>query len=114
MASVASQIVKNKKEKKVYDNRGNKPLRLTPEKLAKSYVDVIHEVSGTLVFDAEVGQEIIVERTQSGANNEWNYGTFKEIEADGTVKFFDECREQWLYFQFKAPNAPHVVKRIKK
>jgi hypothetical protein len=68
--------------------------------------------AGERVFDAKVGERVIVQRYNSCAEEKYDFdvGIIKAIEDDGTVKFWDETKEQWFFFDWTHDNIPLVFK----
>lgn len=92
--------------------RLNKSTRVKTEQIGKKFINVIKvDENGVRSFDAKVGDIILVKRYQHGQEGEWDAGEIRGLEDDGTVKFWDDVREQWFFFNWKAKNIPEVIKR---
>ncbi len=103
--------VKKEKKPKTY-HEGKSPIRVKEDQIGKKYISIFKvSPEGNLELDVSTGAEVIVLRYQYGTPGEWHPGTITGIEDDGTVKFWDETLEQWLYFNWRAENVPAVLRK---
>ena len=90
-----------------------KPVKLTNKN--SDNFECVFGVSedGLRTFNVKVNDRIIVERADSTALNKKVYheGIIVSMYDNGDVNFFDEVKEQWFCFNWKADNIPLVVKR---
>ena len=102
---------KKEKIKKNYSSEKNS-LKITEEQIGKKYVSVFKTAEdGKLIFDAQVGDNVIVLRYEYGTPGHWNPGVIEGIEVDGTIKFWDQVLEQRWFFNTNAENLPAVLRK---
>lgn len=90
-----------------------KPVKLTP-KNSGSYECVFGvNDEGFRTFDAFAGERVIVQRYDSLAEDKrgLHEGIIIGIEDDGTVRWFDEVRDQWFFFNWQHENIPLVIRK---
>lgn len=90
-----------------------KPLKLSTRNSGSFECIFGVDKEGFRTFDAFVGERVIVQRFDPFAegNKVYHEGIIIGIEDDGTVRWFDEVREQWFFFNWRAENIPLVIRK---
>lgn len=101
-----------KKEKKKSPRTNQSTSKISESQIGTKYLSVFEQAEdGTRTFTAKKDDTVFVLRYEYGTSGHWNVGIIKDVEEDGTVKFWDNVLEQWFYFNWRAENVPNVLRK---